>query len=160
MIDTLRDFIIKTDAKVTQIFDNAGEILPMWHSITESGEHKIVPSPPFDKDIAALLMRAYFELNDVVRYVFVNEAWQLYAPAGFSDDELHEIARHGLSDHPNRIEALMYQAEDETGMLTAQRVITRPGNGNRPKLGPLEFMEPAHFEGRFVGMLPMRGTLQ
>jgi len=160
MTDTLRDFIIKTDRKITPIFHVTGEILPMWHSITESGEHKITPSPPFDKDTAALLMRAYFAVNHVARYVFVNEAWQLCAPTGLSDDELQEIARHGLSDHPSRIEVLMYQAEDETGVLTAHRVITRPGNGHRPKLGPLEFIQPTHSEGRFVGMLPVRGTLQ
>lgn len=159
MTNTLREFITETDKKACEVFAITGEIEPVWHAITEYGEHKIMPGPSVDKDTAALLMRAYFAIYKVVRYVFINEAWTMWLPTDRLD-EIPEIAEHGLADHPERIEVLMYQAEDETGLLTAHRNIIRPGHGKRPTLGPLEFVNAAQSEGRFVGMLPQRGTVQ
>ncbi len=156
---TLRDFITAIDRNVVKIFERNGVIEPMWHCITASGEHRIELSPAVDKDLAAILMRVYFVLHNVTRYAFIDEAWTLMLPLGFSDAEIREIARRGLADHPGRVEVLMYQVEDESGALTAHRNIIRAGGG-KPTLGPLTFFETKESEGRFIGLLPQRGTMQ
>ena len=156
---SLQDFIKFVDRRIVAIFKSTGVLYPMWHAITETGDHRIV-TPPGDKDTASALMRAYFDLNDVVRYVFVDEAWTFMAPADISPTELNRIMKAGLEDHPGRVEVVMYQAEDaRAGSATAHRVIVRPSRG-KPVLGPLSFFETTQSEGRFVGMLPQRGTVQ
>lgn len=157
MIDTLHTFITAIDIKVVPIFHRIGAITPMWHVETAAGDIYVM-APPGDKDTAALLMRAYFEIHDVVRYAFIDEAWTLTTPA-ITPEEIRRIARRGLADHPDRVEVLMYQAEDESGSATGHRVITRPLKG-KPQLGELEIFRSTQSEGRFVGMLPQRGTVQ
>jgi len=154
MTNTLQDFIVEVDKKIVVLFESKGAIYPMYHTVTRAGDHNIL-TPPGEKDIAAIVMRAYFELADVVRYVFVNEAWQLYATK-LSEDEMREIAKRGLADYPGRIEVLMYVGEDDSGTITAHRTITRPSHG-KAELGPLEIDRPRVSEGRMVGMLPQRG---
>jgi hypothetical protein len=158
-MSTLREFVDVVDRKVTAIFHATGVVYPMWHAVTQGGEHRIVVTPAEDKDTAAILMRAYFMLHNVARYVFVSEAWQAFLP---NDDvsKIREIAKHGLSDHPGRIEVLMFQAEDLIEpSFTAHRLITRLPDG-KIALGPLEFVESMQSEGRFVGMLPQQGMTQ
>ena len=155
---TLHDFIIFVDERVTVVYQTLGEIQPMWHAVTASGEHRILPSPDMHKDTAAILMREYFKLHDVKRYVFIDEAWQLETPV-IDENEMREIARRGLEHHPDRIEVLSYQAEDDSGLITAQRVITRLPSG-KGQLGRLEFTQSQQSEGRLVGMLPVKGTVQ
>jgi hypothetical protein len=94
----------------------------------------------------------------VVRYVFIDEAWQLETTIT-DRDKIDRIHRRGIRNHPDRREILMYQAEDETGSVTAHRVITRPPN-RKPQLGPLEFFRSQQSEGRLVGMLPVKGAAQ
>lgn len=156
----LRAFITETDRKIVAIFNATGVIHPMWHSVNAAGEHRVIAAPPTpDKDVAAALMRCYFELENVVRYVFVDEAWTIYLPIE-RDNELPEIMQRGLAEHPDRIEVLMYQAESDDGaMVAAHRTILRRPHG-KPRLGPLEFIESKIREGRLVGMLPRRGTVQ
>jgi hypothetical protein len=60
-------------------FATYGEISPMWHAVTSSDETIIEPHPIYlvDKDIAMALVRAFFDARDVVRYVYIGEAWTL-----------------------------------------------------------------------------------
>jgi hypothetical protein len=55
----------------------------------------------------------------------------------------------------------MFQAEDnEAGLITGHREIVRPKNG-KPYLGPLQMMPSGmQSEGRLVGLLPRKGSLQ
>jgi hypothetical protein len=148
-------------------FAKKGQLVGMWHAITSKGENIVEPGPPCDKDTAVAIIRAMFEIRDVVRYVFFDEAWTLYKL--IQPDEMTRINRDGLASHPERVEVVMFQGEDaEWGQITAQRLIHRPAHG-KPYLGPLEMLnELAHFprgaalqsEGRMVGLLPVRGSKQ
>jgi hypothetical protein len=149
-------------------FAEHGEIVPMWHAVTASGENIIQPRPPLDKDTAVAMIRALFEIRNVVRYVFFDEAWTLLKLVG--PDEMARIDRDGLAIHPERVEVVVFQGEDaEWGQITAQRKIIRPAAG-KPYLAPLELLEDlAHLppdrgaiqsSGRMVGLLPVRGTKQ
>lgn len=147
-------------------FANAGAIDPIWHAVTSSGESFIEPArADFDTAESLALVHMLFELRDVVRYMFVHQAWTLArtVPAA----EMDRISRHGLAEHPDRVEVVMLQGEDhDCGQIVAQRRIIRPAR-RQPYLGPLETMEDVMhlppgaaiaFQGRLVGLLPVRGT--
>lgn len=152
-------------------FNRAGEVRPMWHAVTRGGESLIMPPPigAANKDESVALMRALFELRDVVRYLFLDEAWTLDKLV--EGDEL-AIERTGLGQHPERVEIVMFSGEDhEAGMLMGHRRIFRPA-GRKPYLGPLVMQDEhpamaaarseriAETSGRLVGLLPNRGTRQ
>lgn len=149
-------------------FAEKGEIAPMWHAITSAGETIIEPHPTYlGKNMAAAMIRVFFDMRDVVRYVYVGEAWTLKRM--IKPEEQEEIFRKGLSVHPDRVEVVQIQGEDqEYGQIIASREIIRPKRG-KPHLGPLEMVNDLPFiprgavvqsEGRMVGMLPVRGTRQ
>ena len=84
-------------------FDKCGEVVPIWHAITSDGQEVIEPHPFFlGKEIAMALIRALFDVRDVVRYVYMREAWtlnRLIAPR-----EGEAFMRDGIANHPDRIE--------------------------------------------------------
>jgi hypothetical protein len=153
----LRMLIEHASSWAEKIFARKGQILPMWHAVKASGEHVVMPAPPGDKDTSVALVRAFFELNDVVRCLFINEAW-----TAFGGEDLTEwVEQHGgsIHDYPDRVEVVAFMGEDDTeGMMTAHRRIIR-GQG-KATLGPLEFMDwsRGHSEGRLVGLLPRRAA--
>jgi hypothetical protein len=163
----LRELIAFTSGQCDKIFARTGVIYPMWHAITSAGE-SFIETPRFDdKDVAVAMIRALFDLKDVVRYVFIDEAWTLHRM--IQPDEEEKIWREGLSKHPDRVEVVMIQGEDrDYGQIVAQRAIIRPAKG-RAYLGPLQTLDDLPFmpagahvqsEGRMVGLLPVRGTRQ
>ena len=109
------------------------------------------------------MIGALFDLADVVRYVFIDEAWTLKRM--IRPDEEEKIYREGLSKHPERVEVVMIQGEDrDYGQIAAHRNIIRPAKG-KPYLGPLQTLGDLPFvphgaavqsEGRMVGLLPVR----
>jgi hypothetical protein len=150
-------------------FASRGEIAPMWHAVTSTDEHLIEAHPTFlGKDLAMVMIRVFFKATDVVRYVYIGEAWTLSRLIEPGEEEA--IMRDGLENHPDRIEIVQLQGEDnECGQIMGQRRIIRPESG-RPCLGPLEMIGDlpsvpdgarlSHSEGRMVGVLPARGTRQ
>jgi hypothetical protein len=143
-----------------------GEVAPIWHMITEGGEELIELTPALEnKDLAIGLMKAMFEFFHVVRYVHFTEAWTLdyrgEKARKISADEWQKIANEGVRNHPDRIEVVMFQAEDnEAGLITGHREIIR--DKGKPHLGPMIFFPTtnASSEGRLVGLLPRKGSLQ
>jgi hypothetical protein len=116
---------------------------------------------------AAALVRAYFDLHDVIRYVYMGEAWTLERI--IRPEEQEEIYRKGIAEHPDRVEVVQLQDEDhEYGQIISARKIIRLVGG-KPYLASPEMINDLPFiphgatvqsEGRMVGMLPVRGTRQ
>jgi hypothetical protein len=130
-----------------QIFTVRGCIDPMWHAVTVDGRHLILSNPHEDKDIACSMVRTALANIEARAVVFISEAW-----TGIATDNSAEAiqrARENLRD-----EVVHFQAEDETGELTARRPIIREV-GRPPRLGALQ-IEPRALvsEGRMVGWLP------
>ena len=151
----LKELIAFANASAETIFRRTGELLPMWHCIKSNGEQMIIPSPCDDKDVAISLIKALMELEDVETYVFMSEAWMLQTEG---DADIDQINRRGLSEHPDRREAIMFAAENRDGEeQTACRFILRPEHG-KAKLSPLKMddMRGRTSEGRMVGMLQRR----
>jgi hypothetical protein len=108
-------------------------------------------------------MRAYFELFNVIRYVFIDEAWRLDTtdlPPCERDAALDFCREHGARAHLRRVEIVLFAVEDEMGMLQGYRVIKLRLHC-KPRLGPL-ILDPngGHYEGRMIGLLPPKGAMQ
>jgi hypothetical protein len=160
--DKLRSMIEAASEAMTKWFDSKQQIRAMWHAVKRNGEHLVVPVGIAirDKDVMAATMRALFKEKDVVRCVFIDEAWVATAEG---QEDMHELMgyfqTHGtLEHHPSRIEIVVFQGEDaEAGVICAQRRIIRAVN-SRARLGPLEWEDNiTESQGRFVGMLPQTG---
>jgi hypothetical protein len=154
----LRRLIELVSATIEPTFRKEHSLWPsLWHCIDRDGDMHVVAAPDESKNTAAVLMRAFMEVHDIVRYCYAAEAWTVTGR-----DVGRYIARGGKAeDHPNRQEVVFFSAEDESGMLTASRLILRR-IGKNPRLGPLVIndMQGWTSEGRLVGMLPRRGTVQ
>src|SRR5262245_25942342 len=161
MTPELRKMMEFAGEQVVKLFQREGQLLPMYHMVRRNGDTMVMPAPPGDKDTSVALVRAYMELSDVVRYVFMNECWTLDTSERLvSSTELERIRREGVSQHPDRREAIMIIGEDETGLYCARRYILRPEHG-KPKLSPFTFdevHEGGTWEGRMIGLLPRPKT--
>jgi hypothetical protein len=162
----LRDMLVYASNFCERRFARDGAIEPMWHAVTASGESFIERAMRnFDKPKALKEIHALFDLRDVIRYVFMYQAWTL--PRHVKPDEIDDVSRRGLAAHPERIEVLVLQGEDRAcGQIVAHRRINRPDD-LKPWLGPFETMEEVmrlprgaamQFQGRMVGLLPVRGS--
>lgn len=157
----LRQMIESASGWAEKQFARKGEVLPMWHAMKSNGEHIIIPAPPTDKDTSATIMRALFELHDVVRCLFIDEAW-VFDGVGKGHEENERVMKwikehDGISGFPGRVEVVTFAGEDEAaGSMQAHRRIIR-GQG-KPRLAPLAYLDMTgvRSEGRLVGMLPRR----
>jgi hypothetical protein len=156
---TLHEFLEAVSRRAEVVFKKRGMLRPMWHFVNDDGSHVLMPSPRTDKDTAAALVRSLLVMKpEIARYAFMDEAWSL---AVVDPDEaegkrvMAQVNDHGLQDHPDREEIVMFSCEDRGGgFLVARRQIIRPAGG-KPRLGPLEIDDhPGAFEGRFIGMFP------
>jgi hypothetical protein len=156
---SLRSLIEFASAQAEKLFRRQGSLLPMYHAIKTSGETVILPMPDPDKDVGVAMIKAWFLLNDIDRYVFMDEAWILDTrPSGGTPEiDMEKIAREGLRKHPDRRECVHFSAENRRGeIMTGIRFILRPEHG-KATLSPLrvEDMTGGTSEGRMVGLLKM-----
>jgi hypothetical protein len=160
----LRELISRASSFAEGAMYLHGNVAPIWHLIARNGEEIIELAPPGEsKDDSILMIKTLMVLKDVVRYVHFGEAWMVRFDGNPpSQAELDKINVEGARKHPDRIECVIFQAEDdEAGMISGHRRIMR--DKSRPYLGPLELL-PARTisEGRMVGLLPrlQKSTLQ
>ena len=151
----LRQMIEAASSAVEKLFKIRGVIRPMYDCMTADGVRFVTPAPHEDKDAAVAMMRALFVIKNVVRYVFIDEAWMLDQKGDAAEGARLEAwaAKYGVASHPDRREIVMFIAEDLAGRLSAHRFILRPEHG-KPRLSPLKFI-PAETlaHGRMVGLL-------
>lgn len=157
---TLREFVETASINVERIFRKTGVIRPMIHCVTRDGQELIFPAALHpDKDVATVMLRALFEIRDVVRYLMIDEAWIVAALGKDATPEqlaaVREAAITGAKASPARVEVVMLCSEDHVeGQLMGRREIVRPA-GRRPHLGPLQIdPQGGMLHGRFVGLLP------
>jgi hypothetical protein len=125
----------------------------MYHAIKANGETLILTPQMDDKDISVAMVKAWFALNDIDRYVFIDEAWIVDSTQSGVNIDIEKVRRYGVRNHPDRREVLMFSAENRKGeMRMAKQFILRPEVG-RPTLSPLTFDEFDASEGRMVGLL-------
>jgi hypothetical protein len=149
--DPLRVLIEAASSAIGKSFSVRGCVTPMYHAETRAGDVFLLDDLPGDKNLAVMLVRAFFELKDVVRFVFMDEAWVVERD-NITPEEMAFMDEAGLSTHRDRREVVAFLAEDELHSLSAEREIIR-GKG-RPKLAPLRFLSVfGRSEGRMTNML-------
>jgi hypothetical protein len=158
-MDLVRGMIDRLSKMAEEKFAKYGGIAPLWFALASNGDTFIIPKMGPDKDLQAQFVRYIFREKDVIAYVFMDEAWVVEATMDTQEAVTKMSATVGLEHHPDRREVVVIHAEDETSNLSFHRDIIRPAGG-RVFLGPLIDDHFSHSEGRFVGMLPRRGTLQ
>jgi len=161
MTPELRKMMEFAGEQSAKLFQRDGQLQRIYHMVRRNGDTVVMPAPPGDKDTSTALVRAFMELSEVVRYIVMDEAWTLDTSERLvSSTELKRIKLEGVSQHPDRREAIMIVGEDETGFYTARRYILRPEHG-KPKLTPFQFDEShpgGQWEGRMIGLLPRPKT--
>ena len=140
--------------QAAKLFRKQGVIYPMYHCIRADGETTILNALSEDKDLSVAMTKAWMHLNDIDRYIFMDEAWIVDDRRGQLGLDMEKVRREGLKNHPDRREIVMFSAENRRGeQLTAKRFILRPEIG-KPTLSPLMIDEQFdHSEGRMVGLL-------
>jgi hypothetical protein len=162
MTPELKDMIDAASRQIEKLFARRGQVFPMWHAVPMEGPELVFAPPRKDKDEALAMVRALFDLNNVVRCIFIDEAWM--AGPELTEAEEKQAAEHGVVSLKKKHEIVMFCAEDHNGTTMARRTIIRP-KGKKAYLGPLEFFPEGmcnSFEGRMAHMLPTRikGTIQ
>jgi hypothetical protein len=152
----LREFIAKIAEKVENDFKRAGMIVNTYLAIDANDRLLIFPQPftgdtpdqvENNKRRITLKMRRVFALVEAVRCCQVSEIWM--SPG----EDLPP------SEHPDRREMVMLNAEDRSEGATAALIpIIR--HGSAAMLGALEFSDKGgSIKGLMVGLLPA-GTAQ
>jgi hypothetical protein len=160
----LRTLVERASFRIEAIFAVTQVILPMWHLYCRNGEEVVLatPDPADQSEKRSILetMRKLFEDRDVVRYVYVVEAWSINMTDESSTQ--HWVDEYGnLENFPGRQEEVHFVADDETeSQIIASRPILRKGND--AYLGPLLFANPQQAGGddrMMRGLLPRKGRL-
>src|SRR5215471_4576419 len=149
--EPLARLVKKTVGTASRLFKKDGAIyVPIWIAFKPDGQCFIV------KDAPVPLLRALFELEDVVRYVVATEAWMV--DACLEPDK--PLPPPGTArSHPDRVECIYVSAEDaHEGCLVAMREIIR--SGGPAKLGPLTMGKPRVRSGSAFDLLPRKGAVQ
>lgn len=143
-----------------KIFKRSGRVVWMYHYLTEDGRHGLLsPRPPCSKDQIAELARMTFKAERAVAYVLMNEIWTVIGITDAEREEQVKVYGGSLENVPGREEAIMLMGEDANGMVLGRMTINRP-QGHEPYLSPLVIEPVGQIEGRLVGLLPQRGTVQ
>lgn len=147
----LQDFFAIAADNTANMFRKHGEVQPMWHAVDGNDQHILIATPWRDddeKDATSQALRTMFRAKNVKRFAFICEAWVATVKT------LAEV-NDGLrpSEHPDRREVLMINAEDRQGNeLSGFFYILRPEHGPAT-LSPLHMNDFTGMKGRFTGML-------
>lgn len=155
---TLKELFDFAATKAVEIFNDSGEILPMWHCILGTGEHALIATPwndPEEKEQTVIALRQMFAQKQVKRYVFFTEAWTVVCDNKVNAEKALEVYREkGLKAHPDRREIVLVKAEDRDGTtIRGHFFILRPEHG-KPSLSPLHLDDHiSHATGLMEGLL-------
>jgi hypothetical protein len=158
-LSELRAIIDNASSAVESIFAVDGELMPMWHLVTADGEYIMASPGGMEKDLATEAIRAIIKEKNIVRYIFIDEAWVVQSTV--KDEALKKIMDEGssLAEHPGRREFVIFCAEERNGgFILGRREILREQD-KPPTLGQIEFADEGEFSGRFVGMFDSQSDI-
>jgi hypothetical protein len=153
--------LIEQSSKITEkIFREYGELqAPIIHFKGDYGETAITAPTEnrYEKDVAATAIRHILKNDNAEWVLLIAEAWMVALPLG---QDLDTSPEDSISGHPDRVEVITYQLEDQDlGVMSAKQDIVRI-DGQRPYLSELRWdARPTESSGRLVGLLPRKGRL-
>lgn len=104
------------------------------------------------KDIAAMVLRLVFALEDVECYTHMSEAWMATAP---NPDEIKNIVP---SEDPNRVEIVTINGVSTLGNITKIFKIVRNSDEKFEKLELMDEYNNLQIAGRFAELLESDGV--
>lgn len=141
-----------------KIFDDCGEVQPMWVGQSEEGEIYPITSvfgSPEEKEATAMALKEIFNKFDVVRYVSMLESWMVVADSNTYDPETDAMP----SQHPDRMEVILIVGEDgDTEIIGYFKIIRE--EGKKPSLSKFERKSGEGFSslGTFSELLPRKNA--
>jgi len=104
--------------RVDEVFAEYQEVPAAYFCESEDGDRFVLQPHPALHEI--------FRAREVRQYLFVDEGWLAPGPS---------VSRvKDITEHPDAFKAVLFKAEDETGIVIAYRKI----NDKPPSLGPLQ----------------------
>lgn len=155
MSTTLTEFLDTQCETTKQIFNDRGQIYPLWIIEPKAGDLILVPTAwenDRDKDFAVEAIKDLLKVCEAKRYAFVTEAWIVDVRNKHEIPKSHQLGG-SLANHPDRREVVMVTVEDRHQSMTRMFYILRPEHG-KPVLSAAEDMDGDKSEGRFVNLLP------
>jgi hypothetical protein len=145
---TLQELFNCAAENAKSIFEQSGEVHPMWHVVDGDNQNILIATPwssDEEKEAITFSLRLLFRQQRVKRLAFIVEAWIVSART--------ERISSPPSKHPDRREVVMITAEDRDGSsLHGMYYVLRPEHGPA-KLSPLKMQDYDKTTGRMVGML-------
>lgn len=154
-----------------QKFEQGAGLHPFFYGIQDDGKRFIFDPYalgllPYDMDYDGALKQAIsncaemlFAMHKVKRYVYVSEAWMLTYDKNVTPEEIEKAMKEGVSNHPKRVEVIIFQAEDMDGnAISGVQSIVRPSLGQPYLDDDLKLEDATKWEstGRFTHMLAFR----
>lgn len=150
MTDKLRELIEKISAVVEKDFNGRKVLMPIWYGETETGDVHIFGVPEAgDGAFPMAIIRLAFAERKIIRCVGAFEAWMILGAGVDSNDVMKAARAREIHKHPDRIEVMSLNGEDESRVLGCYRRIIRKVNG-----GPNARLDKA---ARQRALAPLRG---
>lgn len=156
-----RDFIDGLVEKVRENLERDGYIETVAFAGHFDGRLTIIPNiARLPKDVSSKLIRKIAGKVEADYALFVDEAWTLEATSKTEVDLLRE--QYGeVRNMPNRIDVVMFSLQTHAAQfLGMPKRITIDEAKKRYTFGAVEFEMMDGAEGRFVGLLPPKGSKQ
>lgn len=143
--------------KAKKIVEQTGGHPPILFLLRDSDAEAIDFSTYIeDKDLMAVMIKAYQDQDDVDGSILLTEAWVLKIDTNSEEGKRLEKSLEPQimpSESPDREEVLFYMVETRGGDIAAQAPITR--EGKKTIVGDLQVINPEgkddRLTGRFVG---------
>jgi hypothetical protein len=153
-----------------QIFNSEGAVRPYFYGQTKKKRCIFDPDRAgviknFDdkeKTIVSGMAELLFALFEVDRYVYIAEAWMLWADNAEEAKEIQKVLDgvvKGVRNHPKRIEVVTFQAEDIDGnSISGYQSIIRPAGFKSYLDDDLTLNDSSEWQstGRFTHLLEFR----
>lgn len=133
MMTNLEELFKSTQTAATKLFDEHGEIHPMWRAENSLGETFIICTPfgnAREKEALIEGMKRMFIEKNIVRYALIVEAWFKAFPKDFNPDNIPGPIRN----MPDKKEAVFISAEDRDTGETMMVTLEIDRSGEKPKL--------------------------
>lgn len=131
---SLEDLMVFASEQMAVRFKHVGRIYPMWHAESATDSFIISTDANQDKDLVTEAIAAFFRERNVIRFIFIDEAWIVDRKP---EDLQKLMLAGGVSAQPDRREIVMIHGEDATTAKVRVRDIIRPKKG-KARLGPLQ----------------------
>jgi hypothetical protein len=140
-----------------KIFDECGEVQPMW--VGQSNDNELYPisavfGSPEEKEEIGETLRAIFKRFDVIRYVSMLDSWMV-----ISEKDKY-VPGTRPSEHPDRIEVILITGEDGENEIFGYFRIIRGEEGEKPRLSEFKRNNGSGFMslGTFSALLPRQNN--